>query len=66
LETLGQRFPGASRVLTPDPQIPSLMPWQSATATPSQQESMQHMLWNTVPKIYTKKSRYIDYTRAKQ
>jgi len=34
LVTLGQRLPGAAGVQTPDPQIASLMTWQSATVTP--------------------------------
>jgi len=36
LATQGQRLPGAAGagVQTPDAPIPSLMPWQSAIATP--------------------------------
>jgi len=34
LSTWGQRLPGAAGVVTPDPQIPSLLPKQSVMATP--------------------------------
>jgi len=34
LATWGLRLPGTSGAQTPDPQIPSLMPWQCPTVTP--------------------------------